>query len=724
MEPKTLQGFRTWATAEGEDGEKNVKATDLTIYKQWERYGYLTTSVKNTANPPVSRKVKFVLPLPVDAHGHLIGDGQVWYDNLIERMKQDAVFFLINSTRAKEHTAKTGVVIEYDSQNKHIYAMLRKFVKYWTGVMPPHLRLLLPPSSDVSDDNPPANDAAPAANSTDNNPPEDTDGPPVDANPGDPAPPVTDPPPLEPNLPSRAEAPPPEPVTTQREVPPPTHIWVGTSGMRIRVPVTDFPKASLLLGDTGSGKTMMLKHVMEACIDGIPSMTSYVVFDYKGDLVQLMKANPAHPDHVRFDERVQVNVYTFGTDMGMCASLDPFFRVDAMQTCDPRTIRGRTLLGRQCKEIAYEVLAGTVTQDIESHARLEGGFDLPSRAKITSTYGMRTSDEKIIATGLLNAVSHVFYKCRAAGATLPRSYKALLAEVKCAMEPRCADGTPADEILSQVIDETDLKALGHEISVRMSPMEGLSMLYEPARGDEMHPQEGDVYPLTGATFFDPSLRTKPVKISVIALGLLGEGSSATQHKGLVVSTILRRIQEYAQNLGGCDKQPRAMVVVDEAAFVMPVTRGTTGNAATATVAVERMIKKDRDKGLAIVLASQRPLDINSRVRSIVTGLRLVGQFDAGKKDKELMIKEVLKLDTPAKTKQGREVVSSLKNKSFAAVTSVSSSVTAVRAPAILKRVHESSSAYVADDSPTHPIALYDQARKRRALPDDRTGGAS
>ena len=98
-------------------------------------------------------------------------------------------------------------------------------------------------------------------------------------------------------------------------------------------------------------------------------------------------------------------------------------------------------------------------------------------------------------------------------------------------------------------------------------------------------------------------------------------------------------------------------------------------------------------------------------KSIATGVRLIGKFEGSAKDKDAVLKEVLKKEGKVKAK-AKAAVAALRPKTFVGVASSLADVTLVRAPSTLKRLHESSSAWVARSHPDHPLARYDAERKR------------
>lgn len=675
---KTRAGFEQWATVPNADNKRNASKTSWRKFLEWERTGNLETNVKITLRTTGSRRARVAVPLPFDVDGVLTGDGLAWYADLMTHLKEHAPAFLINKLTADS----CDFPVEYDSDSKYVYSMIRHLVHYWMDKKAPETvvePLPAPPAENEDRD-----DEVPPANA--------------------PLPPVEEDAVMMAPLAVEEE----EEEDDYVEPPPPSHLCFGVPGRQLKVPLPELCLGSLILGDTGSGKTFLLKHFLETVVTSVPSLTSIVLFDPKGDLMQL--ASP-WGGCAYFDEHVDVSLYTFGSDHGKRATLDPFTRVAAIEAEGAATREGHYHTAVVCEQLAFEVLAGTVTLDRQKKYRLEGGFEMETRERFNSSYGVRVNDDKAIAKGLVDAVKAVFMRCLRYGVPLPRDYGALLREVEVAKEPRCADGTPADPVQTDLIKNGDIAALCNEIRIRVDANDGLCGLYETARGDETRPTDDDVYPLDARTFFDPACRTKRVKISVVSMGLMGESIAAVMHKQLILSVVLRRVAEQAGLQGGSDHAPRVLVGLDEAAYVMPATAEKTGDTMTSTICIEGMIKRDRDKGVAVVLATQRPLDLHGNVRSIATGVRLIGKFEGSAKDKDAVLKEVLKKEGKVKAK-AKAAVAALRPKTFVGVASALTDVVTVRAPSTLKRLHESSSAWVARSHPDHPLARYDAERKR------------
>ena len=85
--------------------------------------------------------------------------------------------------------------------------------------------------------------------------------------------------------------------------------------------------------------------------------------------------------------------------------------------------------------VAADVLIGTVCLDKKGDARLEGGFEMPTRREVSGTFGVRAPDDKKISSSTIDSVRKVLFKCKEAGPSVPTSYEELLRELNQAKEP-------------------------------------------------------------------------------------------------------------------------------------------------------------------------------------------------------------------------------------------------------------------------------------------------
>ena len=184
--------------------------------------------------------------------------------------------------------------------------------------------------------------------------------------------------------------------------------------------------------------------------------------------------------------------------------------------------------------------------------------------------------------------------------------------------------------------------------------------------------------------------------------------------------MLRRLEGYACQGGGTQAAPETMIVVDEAHAIMPNMQGNTqsGDAVTSTAMAKRLLQLHRDKGMPLVIATQRPADLDKDLRGMVTGTRLIGKLEGTDKDVKGLIETVVKNNSL--NKSVKEKLKTLEPRQFIHIAGGNSDAPQVITSGALKRLHESSASWVQDFSPEHPLARHDEERKAKRA---RTNGA-
>ena len=115
-------------------------------------------------------------------------------------------------------------------------------------------------------------------------------------------------------------------------------------------------------------------------------------------------------------------------------------------------------------------------------------------------------------------------------------------------------------------------------------------------------------------------------------------------RNIASAVICRMEQRTAAAADGSQDHPTSMLVVDEASFVMPQSAAkATGPDVASVNAVTKLLKLHRDKGMAVVLATQRQGPPG--IRSCVTGLRLIGKFTGEKAEEKMLMDSIVKQDS-------------------------------------------------------------------------------
>ena len=130
----------------------------------------------------------------------------------------------------------------------------------------------------------------------------------------------------------------------------------------------------------------------------------------------------------------------------------------------------------------------------------------------------------------------------------------------------------------------------------------------------------------------------------------------------------------------------------------------------------RLLQLHRDKGMPLVIATQRPADLDKNLRGMVTGTRLIGKLEGTDKDVKDLIDTVVK--NTDLNKSVRDKLKKLESRQFIHIDK--SDAPPVITSGQLKRLHESSASWVKDFSDEHPLAVHDEERKAKRA---RTNGA-
>jgi hypothetical protein len=479
--------------------------------------------------------------------------------------------------------------------------------------------------------------------------------------------------------------------------PPPPATTFVVAGKRANV--SELALGTMIVADPGGGKTFMLKHLVDSIVGQVGSITNIVVVDMKGDLAQMVYAAPGN-DAPEYDG-VFFEVMTFGSSVGTYATLSGFDqRIDELESYDlsPQnsSIRRDTArFASIAQSLAQDLLIDMIVKTKSGQERLGGAVSVPSAQQRTTAFGTLTAkDEEMIAERLSSCIFKVFRKCKKAGVPIPRSYEALLDEIKYATEDRCASGVVAEKIdVGHVITQEDLDKLSQELWVRAKD-DCWSGLYAPeSRGPDANGPDA-IVPLSGERLLAAPPAGYNRRITIVDCALFGLPGVDDVRRRTIASTVITRLErQVAMRSDGSQDAPRAMLVIDEASFVMPQSASkATGPDVSAMVSVRNLLKLHRDKGMAVVLATQRPKDLHPEIRSVVTGLRFIGKFKGEHSEKKMVMDSIVKDD--ALRKDTRDALSGLGRNQFVVI--IRQGVHVVRSKP-LKRLHESSSSWAQAD---------------------------
>ena len=455
----------------------------------------------------------------------------------------------------------------------------------------------------------------------------------------------------------------------------------------VRVPTALLALGTIILGDPGCGKSVMIKHFLDAIIGHVLTIKNTVIIDFKGDLSQIVKAAVGVHDQTYDD--VFFEIMTFGSGVGTFATLTGFDkRLGQLERIDisgagPLAHREKSRFTSLAKALAKDVLLDIIVQKRDGTDRLGGDIEMPSAKERRTMFGTLTAkDDEMFATRLYMVVVQVFMKCRHAGVALPRGYDELLAELRCAYDPRCRNAEPAVAIDKTSLDQGDLDTLATSLASRVADP-SWAALYLP---------ETDAGPDAKVALSGDRLLAKPPvgkrrRVTVVNCALYGLPGVDDAARRTIASTVICRMEQKAAGAAdGSQEAPTSMLVIDEASFVMPQSAAkATGPDVASVAAVKKLLKLHRDKGMAVVLATQRPKDLHGDIRSCVTGLRMIGSFKGEKSEEKMLLDSIVKDN--ALRKETRKQVGELDKHEFLMVKD--GELRRVKAKK-LKRLHESS----------------------------------
>jgi len=208
-------------------------------------------------------------------------------------------------------------------------------------------------------------------------------------------------------------------------------------GTDIVVPIGDFGKGVLIVGDQNSGKTYALKKTVEH-LAMAQSMRNIIIFDVKGDWPQILvpSAYTATDAETKsraddFEARCALRVYTFGTQKGWKATLNDLpvdVSADAWSGRDARNI-----VNQRLQNSAMDVLSsmGIIKTNIEGKPTL-----LTTIPSLTATpFGtVPEAKKQDLAEQLVQTCKVMCQEQHALGIALPDSYEKFADELERAHE--------------------------------------------------------------------------------------------------------------------------------------------------------------------------------------------------------------------------------------------------------------------------------------------------
>lgn len=390
-------------------------------------------------------------------------------------------------------------------------------------------------------------------------------------------------------------------------------------------PVEDLCLGLLVVGQQGSGKTYGLKKIVETCSQ-LPSMRHIVVLDVKGDWSQLLVPNEGAPpaEIAAFEERCDVRIYTFGTEAGWKATLDPFyFSQDDLAALDPTSLDDQHKLDTVIHHLVSDVMTavGMISIDVDGREVLQDKMlTMPALLKAAGPHGPSNALRASLGEELVDAAFKTCKRYFLRNQQLPPDFGAFADALQQSNEPPDAI-LPEPSLKQSDLDfAANATRAGAELSARFG------MLYHPALGNEAHPSVDDVYPLAPLTLCDDGDKRsgKNVKVSFIRLTDYQDHPKIQQ---VVVQTVLTRLKRWVPMSGGSQHAPATMIVLDEAHRALPHPRSTRSAVMGSMGVVAQLLKMHRSVGVILALGTHLPQDIDPRVFEFLSGGQFIGRLE-------------------------------------------------------------------------------------------------
>ena len=391
----------------------------------------------------------------------------------------------------------------------------------------------------------------------------------------------------------------------------------------LALPVKDLGLGVLLVGQQGSGKTYGMKKVVETAV-ALPSMRHVIVLDPKGDWSEFLDPAPgaAAADTATFDAACDVRVYTFNTEMGWKATLDPFyFDNQQLAALRPDNDDDQHVLDNCCSSLVADVLVsvGLVKIDVDGHAVLQDvALTMPALRGVSGQHGPSGASRASLGEDLKDAAYKTCKKSFATTQQLPQSLDSFADALQAALQQ------PGAIALRPSLRQVDLDFVANLIRANAPAAGGpLASFYKHVAGDEAAPTDGDRYALEPNTLCDGGDKRsgKRVKISVVRLSRLKK-----EEQQLVVQTVLSRLERWVEKSGGSQDAPATMIVIDEAHDAIPKPPSTRSTVIGSTGIVKRLLNVRRSEGVIVALGTHLPQDLDPRILEFLIGPQFIGRL--------------------------------------------------------------------------------------------------
>ena len=392
----------------------------------------------------------------------------------------------------------------------------------------------------------------------------------------------------------------------------------------LALPVKDLGLGVLLVGQQGSGKTYAMKKVVETAV-ALPSMRHVIVLDPKGDWSEFLDPaqGAAAADTAAFDAACDVRVYTFNTEMGWKATLDPFyFDNQQLAALRPNNADDQQVLDSCVSSLVADVLVsvGLVKIDVDGNAVLQDvALTMPALRGVSGQHGPSVASRASLGADLKDTAYKMCKKSFATTQQLPQSLDSFADALQAALQQPGAISLPPS------LKQADLDFAADLIRAKAPAAGGpLASYYRHVAGDEAAPADDDRYALEPNTLCDGGNKRsgKRVKISVVRLSNLEE----KEEQQLVVQTVLSRLERWIKKSGGSQDAPATMIVIDEAHDAIPKPRSARSTVIGSTGIVKRLLNVRRSEGVIVALGTHLPQDLDPKILEFLIGPQFIGRL--------------------------------------------------------------------------------------------------
>lgn len=410
----------------------------------------------------------------------------------------------------------------------------------------------------------------------------------------------------------------------------------------LRVPVADCSLGILALGAAQSGKTHLMKKLLEQ-VTAVETMSQVIVLDVKGDYVTLLDphedcaVSPAASRETElFERHCDVRVYTFGLEVGWKATLNPLPVPLPADFWPPsgelQKERVRCFVRRLSRYLL--ISAGIVHCEEEA---LVLSVEVPSLRALGKAQRMKQA--RIRGPTIVDAAERVLLWSLEHTGGFPLDYEDFASKLQ---NPDILTAVnPDPDILDNI---EDVQYISRKITSFTSSSR-ISWLFRQPKGDTRNPCLDDVYSLSWGILFGDRRQEQKARVSIVSLANLADDKDALC---CAARSILCIADHFVRCGGGTQEAPHTAIILDEAHEVIPrgPSEGTAG-------LLSRLLASRRELGLIVALATQHPVLVDDKVLGLFNGPRWFGRIGPGKPAKKLLDK-VLKQPGCSGGEQGRK----------------------------------------------------------------------